>query len=52
MNVGDADVVYCAVVEEVAAVPVAALVADAEIAGAVVNSAVEADVGAPIFRRV
>src|ERR1700722_7148428 len=42
------DVVVHAVVEEVAAVPVAALIAEANVAEAVVDAAVEADVQAPM----
>lgn len=51
VDIGDvdaADVVNGAVVGELIAVPVAALVADADIAKAVIDSAVEADVTAPV----
>jgi hypothetical protein len=45
---GDVDVVDRAVVVEVAAAPVAALIADANVAEAVIDAAIVADVGAPI----
>lgn len=42
------DVIHCAVVEEVAAIPVAAVVTRSEITEAVVDAVVEADLRAPI----
>ena len=50
MHHGDVDVVYRAVVVEVTAAPVAALVAEADVAKAVVDAAVIADVLAPVAR--
>ena len=45
---GDIDIVVRAVVVEVAAAPVATLVADADISKSVVDAAIVADVGAPV----
>src|SRR5271170_4859111 len=45
---GGVDVIHIGVIGEVAAIPAAALIADAAVAEAVVDSAVEADVLAPI----
>src|SRR5271165_2173418 len=48
VNVVDVHVVHAAVVEKVAAVPVATLVAESAVAEAIINSAIEADVRAPV----
>src|SRR5437764_948038 len=50
VDVGDGYVVYAAVVEKFAPMPVTAAVAHAEVAESIVNAAVEADVRAPIAR--
>src|SRR5437764_12318668 len=50
VDVGDGHVIYAAIVEKIAAMPVAAAVAHAKVAKAVINAAVEADVRAPIAR--
>src|SRR5580693_4171949 len=46
--VGDVHVVHATVVEEMAAVPVATLVAEAAVPETVVNTAIEANVRAPV----
>ena len=48
VNIGDVHVIYGGVVGKVAAIPASACVAGAEEAEAVVDAAVEADVGAPV----
>ena len=50
VDVGDGHVIYAAIVEKIAGMPVAAAVAHAKVAKAVINAAVEADVRAPIAR--
>src|SRR5579864_8934776 len=50
VNVGDVDVVHGAVVVEMAVPPVSAFIAVAEVSEAIIDSAIKADVWAPVSR--